>query len=60
MKLFAAIVFIYLTFIPESINAAIIKKKISVIENTIGFDFLVLAAYTKLKMNRSLESLPKR
>ena len=59
MKLFAAIVFIYLTFIPEPVNAGTIKNKFTQIETTIGFDVLVIAAYGKLRMNRSLESLPK-
>ena len=59
MKLFVVAFFLYLTFIPEPVNAATIKKQFSVMETTIGFDILVLAAYGKLKMNRSLESLPK-
>ena len=59
MKLFVVAFFLYLTFIPEPVNAATIKKQFSVIETTIGFDILVLAAYGKLKLNRSLESLPK-
>ena len=59
MKLFVAVFFLYLTFIPEPVNATTIKKQFSVMETTIGFDILVLAAYGKLKMNRSLESLPK-
>jgi len=59
MKLFVVAFFIYITFIPESVNAGTIKNKFTVMETTIGFDILVLAAYGKLKMNRSLESLPK-
>jgi len=59
MKLFVAIVFIYLTFIPEPVNATTIKNKFTQMEATIGFDILVIAAYGKLRMNRSLESLPK-
>ena len=60
MKLFIVTFFLYLTFIPEPANAATIKKQFSVMETTIGFDVLVIAAYGKLKMNRSLESLPKK
>ena len=60
MKLFIVAFFIYLAFIPEYVNAATIKKNLSQIENTIGFDFLIIAAYTKLKLNRSIESLPKK
>ena len=59
MKLFVVAFFLYLTFIPEPVNAATIKKQFTQIEATIGFDVLVIAAYGKLKLNRSLESLPK-
>ena len=59
MKLFVVAFFLYLTFIPEPVNAATIKKQFTQIEATIGFDVLVIAAYGKLRMNRSLESLPK-
>ena len=60
MKLFIVTFFLYLTFIPEPANAATIKKQFTQIEATIGFDVLIIAAYTKLKINRSLESLPKK
>ena len=59
MKLFVVAFFLYLTFIPEPVNAATIKKQFTVMKTTIGFDILVIAAYGKLRMNRSLESLPK-
>ena len=59
MKLFVVAFFLYLTFIPEPVNAATVKNKFTQIEATIGFDVLVIAAYGKLRMNRSLESLPK-
>ena len=59
MKLFVVAFFLYLTFIPEPVNAATIKKQFTVMKTTIGFDVLVIAAYGKLRMNRSLESLPK-
>jgi len=59
MKLFVVAFFLYLTFIPEPVNAGTIKKQFTVMKTTIGFDVLVLAAYGKLKLNRSLESLPK-
>jgi len=59
MKLFVSVFFLYLIFIPEPVNAATIKKEFTQMEATIGFDILVLAAYGKLRMNRSLESLPK-
>ena len=60
MKLFIFTFFLYLTFIPDPVNAATIKKQFSVMETTIGFDVLVIVAYSKLKLNRSLESLPKK
>jgi len=60
MKLFVAVFFLYLTFIPEPVNATTIKNKFTVMKTTIGFDVLVIAAYGKLKLNRSLESLPKK